>query len=434
VQPIGSIVGDIVFGIADRERLDPGEVSALPKLMAVGIDPGKTRCGAAIVDPKGDLQAYLNPVKEFIFANNWHGMNRLLKESLAAATKLRAYPVFVVETTNVYWKPIYWHLYNQGALVQSVNPLQTKRARGTRMRKTATDKIDARFVAKVFLMGEAHQSKFPPPQWAELRELTRLLVFFDKTVTALKNRIHTTLYQSFPEWQMAFGKKGCFSATALDLMQQELISPHRLLEISTDQLAGVIKKASRGRLSVDKAQQLQSLAAVTFGISLAQQSRSLAVSLMAQQIEFADKQIIKPLMERIQLVLSGIEHKLLTIHGLGPKTAAIFLAELGNPKWFQRTKQVVAWFGIDPSAKLSARSRRTTNHISKAGTSYGRYGMFNGAMSWMLHNPRVKQLYDAKRQMGKSHDDALCCITAKLVRTCWAIVRDNCPFDAKMLN
>ena len=433
MQRIGSILADIVPGLSDTERLDPKEISAPPKFMAVGIDPGKECCGVAIVDPKGDPKAYLNPVKEFMISNNWHGLNRMLKETLTLAEKLHAHPVFVCEATNVYWKPIYWHLYNQGALVQTVNPVQTKRARGTRMRKTATDKIDARFVAKIFLMGEAHQTKFQPPQWAELRELARLPVFFDRIRAGLKNRIHTTLYQSFPEWQKAFSKGHHFSATALDLMQRELISPHRLLKISTDELAGVIRKASRGQLALAKAKELQKIADVTFGISLAQESRSFAISLMAKQIEFLEKDIIKPLMERIQLALSGIDHKLLTIDGVGIKTTAIFLGELGNPEWFERTKQVVAWFGFDPSAKLSARSRRQTNHISKAGTKYGRYGMFNGAMSWMLFNPMVKKLYDAKRKMGKSHDDALCIIAAKLVRICWAIVRDNRPYDPNLL-
>ena len=139
-------------------------------------------------------------------------------------------------------------------------------------------------------------------------------------------------------------------------------------------------------------------------------------------------------MERIEQVLAGIDHKLLTINGVGMKTAAIFMGELGNPQWFQRTKQVVAWFGLDPSAKLSARSRRRTNHISKAGTKYGRYGMFNAALSWMFFNPKIRKLYNSKRKMGKCHDDALCTIAAKLVRTCWAIVRDNRPYDPNMLN
>lgn len=434
MQSIGSILAKIEPGVTGAGDIDPKEILADPKFIAVGIDPGKTQCGVAIVDPKGDPQAYLKPVKEFMISNNWHGLNKMLKETINIAEKLRAHPVFICETTNVYWKPIYWHLYNQGAMVQTVNPLQTKRARGTRMRKTATDKIDARLVAKVFLMGEAHKSKFPPPQWAELRELARLMVFFDRVLAGLKNRTHATLYQSFPEWQKTFSKGNHFSATSLDLMQRELISPHRLLEIPTDELAGVINKASHGRLALDKAKELQKMAEVTFGIPIAQESRSFAISLMAKLIKFLEKEIIEPLIVRIELVLAGIDHKLLTIDGVRIKTAAIFLGELGNLQWFQRTKQVVAWFGLDPSAKLSARSRRRTNHISKTGTKYGRYGMFNGALAWMFFNPRVRQLYDEKRKMGKCHDDALCVITAKLVRTCWAIVRDNSPYNPDLLN
>jgi transposase len=434
MQTIGSIVSNILPGLGKTEDLDPKEISASAKFIAIGIDPGKSKCGVAIVDSTGDPQAYLKPVREFEISNDWRGLNRMLKETLAVSQRLHAYPVFVCEATNVYWKPIYWHLYNQGAMVQSVNPVQTKRARGTRMRKTATDKIDARFVAKVALMGEAHHTKFAQPQRAELRELVRLVVFFDKILAGVKNRIQTTLYPSFPEWQKAFSKGNHFCATALDLMQRELISPHRLLETPTDELAGVIKKASHGRLGFDEARELQEMAELTFGIPLAQESRSFAIHLMAKQIAFLEKEILKPLMERVEAVLAGIDHQLLSIDGVGIKTAAIFLGELGNPQWFQRTKQVVAWFGLDPSAKLSARSRRQTNHISKAGSKYGRYGMFNGAMAWMFFNPAVRDLYDAKRKMGKCHDDALCIIAAKLVRVCWAIVRDNRPYDPNLLN
>ena len=39
MQRIGSILADSVPGLSDTERMEPKEISAPPKFMAVGIDP-----------------------------------------------------------------------------------------------------------------------------------------------------------------------------------------------------------------------------------------------------------------------------------------------------------------------------------------------------------------------------------------------------------
>jgi len=65
MHSIGSILADILTGISEAEGLDPKEISAVIKFLAVGIDPDKESCGFAIVDPRSDPKTYLNPVKEF---------------------------------------------------------------------------------------------------------------------------------------------------------------------------------------------------------------------------------------------------------------------------------------------------------------------------------------------------------------------------------
>lgn len=50
MQAIGSILKDIIPGISQAQGLDLNEASAPHKFIAVGIDPGKKRCGVAIVD------------------------------------------------------------------------------------------------------------------------------------------------------------------------------------------------------------------------------------------------------------------------------------------------------------------------------------------------------------------------------------------------
>lgn len=417
-------------------RLDPTQIVQRERLMAVGIDAGKQRCGVAIVPAEIHADRPLKAYRGFHIDNNWHGFNLLLEQVLQAQDELNARPVFVLETSNVYWKPLYWHLNQQGALTRTVNGAQTKEKRAKRSRKNRDDIVDAKAAATVFLMGEAHQSKFPEPLWADLRELERLLIFIDKFTAGLQSRMRSSLYQSFPEFEMVFPQNTVCSRTSWQLLQQELSNAQRLNEIGLDDLTAILKKGSHGRIGYDRAVQLKQYAACSFGIPTGAQGRSVALRFGAQLLEFIEHEIVQPLMRQIEAVLSDIEQSqwLTTINGVGSKTIAIFLGELGNPSWFQRTNQVIAWFGWDPSSSSSANwKRRKYNHISKAGSKYARYGMFNCALSWMLHCQPVRDLYQSLRQKGKTHDDAATVIAAKLTRVCWAIVRDQKPFDVTRL-
>lgn len=423
-------IGQILKG------LDPSQIVQKDRFMAVGIDAGKNICGVAIVPTDMNIDRPLKAHKTFHIDNNRQGFNQMLQHVLDAQAKLNARPVFVIEASNVYWKPLYWHLDQQGALIRTVNGVQTKRARKTGSRKNRDDLVDAMAAATVFLMGKAHCTKFPEPLWADLRELERMVIFIDKFTSGLQNRMRSSLYQSFPEFEMVFPQNTVCSSTTLHLLMQGLSNAQRLNEISIDDLSSVLKKGSRGRIGYDRAVQLKQFADDSFGIPRGANGRSVALGFGAQLLEFIKHEIVKPLMHEIEQMLSGIKESqwLTTIDGVGTKTIAIFLGELGNPSWFHKTHQVVAWFGWDPSSSRSAGyKRRKFNKISKAGSKYARYGMFNCALSWMLHCKPIRERYKSLRAMGKSHDDATTVIASKLTRVCWAIVRDQKPFDVNML-
>jgi transposase len=281
----------------------------------------------------------------------------------------------VLEASNVYWKPLYWHLYQQGAMLRTVNGVQAKRARTTGSRKNRDDLVDAKAAATVFLMGDAHKTKFPEPLWADLRELERMLIFIDKFTSGLKNRMRSSLFQSLPEFEELFAKNTVSSRSTLHLLMKGLSNPDRLKEISAVDLTKTLKEGSHGRLGYQRAVQLKELAESSFGIPRGSNARSIALRFGAQLVDFIDQKITQPLMHEIEETLEKIKEAqwLTTIDGVGKKTAAIFLGELGNPAWFQRTNQVVAWFGWDPSSSRSANYKRRISKISKAGSKYGRY-------------------------------------------------------------
>jgi len=160
---------------------------------------------------------------------------------------------------------------------QTVNGVQTKRTRSTGSRKNRDDIVDAIAAATVFLMGKAHKTKFPEPLWADLRELERMLIFVDKFTSGLRNRMKSSLFQSFSEFEMVFPKNTVSSSTTIQLLMEGLSDPDRLKEIPVDDLTKTLKKGSHGRIGYERAVHLNELAEASFGIPRGSNGSSIAL-------------------------------------------------------------------------------------------------------------------------------------------------------------
>ncbi|MGM0411656.1 MAG: transposase, partial [Bacillota bacterium] len=68
--------------------------------------------------------------------------------------------------------------------------------------------------------------------------------------------------------------------------------------------------------------------------------------------------------------LSSAFPLLLSIPGVGELTAATIIGEIGCVSRFPTVKQLVAYFGLDPSVYQSGRFKATNNKISKRGSPY----------------------------------------------------------------
>lgn len=74
-----------------------------------------------------------------------------------------------MEATGHYWMPFYYELQRREYQCVVINPIQTRAKFRTRIRKTKTDKLDARSIARVLLNGEAHAALIPEEKTFALR-------------------------------------------------------------------------------------------------------------------------------------------------------------------------------------------------------------------------------------------------------------------------
>ena len=130
---------------------------------------------------------------------------------------------------------------------------------------------------------------------------------------------------------------------------------------------------------------------------------------------------------------------LLSIPGIGPLSAAVFLGELGNPNHFKHPKQIIKYSGYDPQERDSGK-RVGRKRISKKGRWLLRKTLFFMSMRVVQLCPFFKDYYrrklENKNRFGQllKKKEALCAVAIKLIKVIFALLRDkrgyseNVPF------
>ena len=395
-----------------------------------GVDPHGDLCGVVFAHPYPQQTQVLS--QRIIRNNNLQDMLWMIETGDRLAARFQSTPVYVFESTNVFWRAQRNFLHRAGYATATVCGRQTKHARSTVTRKTRNDLKDAYNIAKVFKQGDSHATRILPEPLASLREYCRLHQFLVSYSVAIQNRMYCIRYQTHPEFDDHFSKHVC--PTTLALMEAELVHPLHLLDCDLDYLTHVIRTASRGKLGRKRAEELSLSAQSTFPPPYAVEGLSFGLRILAQAYRHLHTHLLPPLVQRIQAILDADDfpftHHLDEIKYFGPIVTGNYLAELGLPSWFSTVDSVVAWFGLDPSVAESANKPTGQTHLTKRGTKYGRRIMWLVGRNWSRFVPQGRRLYLKERNQHKrSYDAAVCVVAAKLVRIAFAMVRDGSHFD-----
>src|SRR4030042_3137800 len=143
----------------------------------VGIDAGKTRCRAALMNQNGTIE------KEFFFENNNTGIANLVS-ALTIEDKV------VMESTGNLWLNLYDSLDQRNIKVVLANPLKTKAIASA---KVKTDKIDARILAHLLRADLIAASYVPEGKIREMRALVRHRLSLVKMRAMVKNKVNAII-------------------------------------------------------------------------------------------------------------------------------------------------------------------------------------------------------------------------------------------------
>jgi len=254
-----------------------------------------------------------------------------------------------MESTGVYWKPIYNVFEGFIPNIWIVNARHIKNVPGHK-----TDRNDSVWISKLLMAGLLKPSFIPPRQQRELRDLTRYRRKLIQIVSANKNRIIRTLEDGNVKLSSVLTDTSGSTATklinmlcdgmSLTIEDVEAVRHNRCHHTAEDML-----EACTGYMNEHK-------------IYMLQQIRGCNRKLTAE-IDELDKHI-KGLLEPY----SEIVERLSEIPGIQDRTCEDLIAEIGlDMSQFPTAAHLCSWAGMCPGNNESAGKKKSskTNHGDK---------------------------------------------------------------------
>jgi transposase len=269
------------------------------------------------------------------------------------------------------WRFVVEELQRAGVEPHLAEPADTSAARG-RKKRAKTDRTDARLLRDLLSQERLPESWIPPAHVQEVRILARSYLALVAERRAWRQRVHAQLYhQGVP------GIAALLTCEGRARLEAAELSP-------------------AGRRAVDIA--LHMVAAI--------------------EQELAP---LKTQLEQLSARQPGAR-ALDALFGIGPLTAIVIWAELGDCQRFRRSDQVVRLAGLDVTV-WSSDGKRSAGHLARQGPAALRWALYEAAMTSTRETSPDHDYYQSvhKRLSGKR---AVLSVARKLARRCYHTLRE----------
>jgi transposase len=265
-----------------------------------------------------------------------------------------------------------------------------------------------------------------------LAELHMLVGFDDDLAgesTRLTNRLRGLLVQIHPALERAFGDNISHKAV-LDLLSR-CGGPAGLRKAGRRKLLAIAAKHAprMGERLVDRIMTaLDEQTVVVPGTSVAETILPRLADSLREVLHQRD-QVAAQVEEMLDA--HPLARVLTSMPGIGVRTGARILLEVGDGTAFATPGHLAAYAGLAPVTRRSGLSIRG-EHPPKGGNKQLKRAFFLAAFASLAHPPS-RVYYDRKRAQGKKHNAALICLARRRVDVLFAMLRDNVPYETRSL-
>ena len=327
---------------------------------------------------------------------------------LALREWLQAYGVTQVamESTGVYWKPVYYVLEG-GFTLLLINMRELKHLPGRK-----TDVKDSEWLAQLLECGLLRSSFVPPPPIRELRDLTRYRVQQVRDHSQEVNRLHKVLEDAGVKLSSVLSDvMGTSGRAILGALVRGTTDPTVLAELARGKLRKKLPELRRALIG-----QFRPHHAFLLEQALAK------IDFLEEAIERITAEIDRRLAP-FEPMLANLD----TIPGVNRIGAVSLLAETGGDMGrFRTAGHLCSWGAMCPGLDESAGKRRSGR--TRKGNKYLRAALIQAGLAAMRMNGSALQAryYRVKRQRG--HKKAVVAVGHQILEIAYYIMRDGVTY------
>lgn len=375
-------------------------------MICVGIDVAKDKHDCFIMNSEGEVLFDV-----FTIANDADGFGDLFFKIKSASRDLSKVKVGL-EATGHYHSNLLGFLKNKGLETILINPLYTsQRRKSISLRKTKTDKVDARTIASMILSDVGLKPYSDKLYYNEdLKSLTRYR--FDKVSERgrLKQSVSRLVHILFPELEPLVST---LHGKAVYAMLNEFPGAHQIASANLKHLTKLLETASKGHYSREKADAIRE--AARRSISAYYPAKSLELRHTIHMIQELSAQI-EEIETEIKAILDKIDSPILSVPGIGQNLGAMILAEVGDWNRFDSPDKILAFAGCSPSTYQSGQLYSSHAKMEKRGSKYLRWALMNAAKKVCTYEPVFAAYLAKKISEGKHYNVAVSHAAKKLIR------------------
>ena len=375
-------------------------------MIYVGIDVAKDKHDCFICSSEGEI---IHDV--FTIPNNMEGFDALLHEIKSSSSDLGKVKVGL-EATGHYSCNILNYLMKHSLTTVVINPLHTNAFRkAVSIRKTKTDKVDARVIAGM-LMSDAGLKPYSDILYhnEDLKSLVRYKIDRVFERSRLKTSLSRLVNVLFPELENLVST---IHSRAIYSLLDEFPGASHIASANLKHLTHLLVINSKGHFKADKAGDIRDHARKSIGSISA--AKSLELRHTIKHIRQLDEEIDE-IKAEIRKIMDNIDSPILSIPGIGYDLAAVIIAEIGDFSRFDNPDKILAYAGCSPTTYQSGQLYSSHARMEKHGSKYLRWALLQAAKHVCFWDKTFCDYLSRKRSEGKHYNVAISHAAKKLLR------------------
>lgn len=401
------------------------------KTLVIGVDIAKKIHYARTFDWRG-----IELDRTISFKANSTGFSEFMKWAKKTAEKNGKDKIIVgIEPTGHYWYTFAQALLVEGIMVVQVNPYHVKKAKELDDNSPSkSDRKDPKTIAMLVKDGRYQIPYIPTGKYAELRKANNLREEWLKKMWSIKNKMQRWLDTYFPEFLKVFSD---WEGKAAIMTLERMCLPSKIVGHTAEEIVSIWREEIKRAVGIKRAQKLIAIAnssvGIKEGLKMAEYEMQLLLKEYLEVRKILDE--LEKHLEDIVLNIPGAE-RLLEVKGIGIKTVAGFLAEIGDITRFSHPKQIIKLAGLNLRENSSGEHKGETK-ITKRGRSRLRAILFRAILPLAAKNQEFNTLhkyYTTKKENPLKKKQSLIALCNKLIRIAYTLITMDVAYDpAKMM-